>query len=125
MGFLQIIAFHTDRIEEFKALESAWQSATVGQRTVTGGQLFADRDDPTHFVGIDWFTDYDSAMVNSDLAATDEFAEKAMTLSTGEPTFSNLEPALPAACRASPSCVGASRPARWSATPSPTTWWST
>ncbi len=38
---------------------------SAGARTSTGGQLFADRDHPGHYVALDWFTDYDSAMVNS------------------------------------------------------------
>ena len=68
MGFLQIIDFHTDRIEEFIALERTWEVDSAGARTSTGGQLFADRDHPGHYVALDWFTDYDSAMVNSDAA---------------------------------------------------------
>lgn len=93
MGFLQIIDFHTDRYDEFMELEKKWEVDSAGVRTSTGGQLYADRDNPGHYVALDWFTDYDSAMVNSQLPATSEFAEKAMALSTGEVVFHNLEPA--------------------------------
>jgi quinol monooxygenase YgiN len=93
MGFLQIIDFHTDQYDEFVRLERQWVVDTDGQRTSVGGQLYADRDDPTHFVALDWFTDYDSAMVNSALPGTSAFAEKATALSTGDVVFHNLEPA--------------------------------
>jgi|SRR5680860_506972 len=96
MGFLQIIDFHTDHHKEFIALEAEWEVATEGQRTSTGGQLFADRDNPGHYIALDWFTDYDSAMVNSALPATSAFAEKAMALSRGPVAFHNLEPAMDA-----------------------------
>jgi len=96
MGFLQIIDFHTDRVEEFLAAEREWSAATEGTRTSTGGQLFADRDNPGHYIALDWFTDYGSAMVNSALPATSAFAEKAMALSRGPVTFHNLEPAAEA-----------------------------
>jgi quinol monooxygenase YgiN len=92
--FLQIIDFHTDQFEEFRELEHQWVKDSAGERTYTGGQLFADRETPGHYVALDWFTDYDSAMVNSDLPATSQFAEKAMALSTGEVVFHNLEPAM-------------------------------
>ncbi len=96
MGFLQIIDFHTDHYDEFVALERKWEVDSAGARTTTGGQLFADRDRPGHYVALDWFTDHDSAMVNSSLPATSEFAEKAMALSTGDVVFHNLEPAMEA-----------------------------
>ncbi len=96
MGFLQIIDFHTDRFEEFMAAEAEWSAATEGIRTSTGGQLFVDRDNPGHYIALDWFTDYDSAMVNSALPATSAFAEKAMALSSGPVIFHNLEPAVDA-----------------------------
>jgi quinol monooxygenase YgiN len=94
MGFLQIIDFHTDQFEEFTRLENQWIADSAGARTSTGGRLYADRDNPGHYVALDWFTDYDSAMRNSDLPATSAFAEQAMAISTGEVVFHNLEPVL-------------------------------
>jgi hypothetical protein len=102
MGFLQIIDFHTDHYDEFVALERKWEQDTAGTRTSTGGQLFVDRDNPGHYVALDWFTDYDSAMVNSQLPATSTLAEKAMALSDGEVVFHNLEPALDAFIQGEP-----------------------
>ncbi len=94
MGFLQIIDFHTDRFEEFAGLEHQWIKDSAGARTSTGGQVYADRDNPGHYVALDWFTDYDSAMVNSALPATSSFAEQATALSTGAVVFHDLEPVM-------------------------------
>ena len=102
MGFLQIIDFHTDRFEEFAALEHQWIVDSAGQRTSTGGQLYVDLDHPGHYVALDWFTDYDSAMVNSALPVTSSFAEQARALSTGEVVFHNLEPVLEAFIQGEP-----------------------
>ena len=65
---------------------------TAGRRTGVGGQVFADRDRPGHYVALDWFDSYESAMVNSHLPATDAFAQQAAELATEGPVFHNLEP---------------------------------
>lgn len=95
MGFLQIISFETDRYDEFADLERQWVEDSAGRRTSVGGRLYADRDRPGHYVALDWFDSHESAMTNSALPETDAFARKAMTLATAEPTFWNLEPAMP------------------------------
>ena len=92
MGFLQIISFGTDRFDEFVALEHAWSEGTVGRRTGVGAQVFADRDRPGHYVALEWFDSYESAMVNSQLPETDAFARRAGELATDGPVFGNLEP---------------------------------
>jgi hypothetical protein len=95
MGFLQIITFHTDRFEDFRAVEEAWQRDSVGRRTLTGGQVFADRNTPGRYVALDWFGSYESAMVNSNLPETSAQAEQAMALATGPVEFIDLEPVGP------------------------------
>ena len=95
MGFLQIITFATDRFEDFHAREQQWVRETAGKRTSVGGQLYADRDHPGHYVALDWFDSYESAMQNSRLPETDAFAREAMALSTGDVVFRNLEPVTP------------------------------
>jgi hypothetical protein len=95
MGFLQVITFATDNIDEFVRREHQWVVDSTGQRTSVGGQLWADRDRPGHYVALDWFDSYESAMVNSHLPVTDEFAHDAMALATGEVVFHNLEPHQP------------------------------
>ena len=95
MGFLQIITFATDRFEEFHDREQRWVRDSTGKRTSVGGQLYADRNRPGHYVALDWFDSYESAMANSQLPETDAFAHDAMALATGEVVFHNLEPATP------------------------------
>lgn len=95
MTFLQIITFTTDRFDEFHAREQQWVRDSAGKRTSVGGQLYADRGRPGHYVALDWFDSYESAMVNSRLPQTDSFAQEAMALATGDVTFHNLEPATP------------------------------
>jgi hypothetical protein len=92
MGFLQIITFATDRLEEFVAREHEWSESTKGRRTGVGAQVFADRDRRGHYVALDWFDSYESAMVNSHLPETDAFARRASELVTEGPAFLNLEP---------------------------------
>src|SRR4051812_6975604 len=112
MGFLQIIDFHTDHYDEFVRLERQWVTDTDGQRTAVGGQLYVDRDDPTHYVALDWFTDYDSAMVNSALPGTSAFAEKATALSTADvPSTTSNRPTSRCSSRVSRSCAPPWRPA--------------
>ncbi len=77
MGFLQIITFGTDRFDEFdRARARSGSASTAGKRTSVGAQLFADRDRPGHYVALDWFDSYESAMVNSRLPETDAFARR-------------------------------------------------
>jgi hypothetical protein len=95
MGFLQVITFSTDRIDEFIQREHQWVVDSTGKRTSVGGQLWGDRDHPGRYVALDWFDSYESAMVNSHLPETDSFAHDAMALATGEVVFHNLEPVLP------------------------------
>ena len=92
MSFLQVITFATDRFDEFVALEHEWSEGTAGRRTNVGAQVFADRDRPGHYVALDWFDSHESAMVNSQLPATDAFARQATELATEGPVFWNLEP---------------------------------
>jgi hypothetical protein len=93
MGFLQIITFATDRFEELTALEHQWSHDTEGRRTAVGARVYADRDHPGHYVALDWFDSYESAMVNSGLPETDAFARNAMALAGDTAVFRNLEPA--------------------------------
>ena len=96
MGFLQVITFETERLEEFVRLEHEWSRATAGRRTGVGAQIFADRDHPGRYVVLDWFDSYDSAMVNSGLPETGALAQQARELSSSDPVYVNLEPVAPA-----------------------------
>ena len=91
MAFVQIIDFRTSKFDEMRQLEDEWQAAagpeSAARRVVTG----ADRDASGRYLQIVFFDSYESAMENSNLPVTQEFAKKMMALSDGPPTFSNLD----------------------------------
>jgi hypothetical protein len=52
--------------------------------------LSEDRDNPGRYFQVVFFDSYVSAMKNSELPVTQEFAEKMSALADGPPTFYNL-----------------------------------
>ena len=50
-----------------------------------------DRNDPERYMLVVFFDSYESAMENSNLPETAEFAEKQMLLLDGPPTFYDLD----------------------------------
>ena len=50
-----------------------------------------DRNDPDRYLIVVFFDSYESAMENSNLPETAEFAEKQMALLDGPPTFHDLD----------------------------------
>ncbi len=91
MAFIQIIDFHTSKLDEVKALEHEWEAATEGKRTTKRRITCQDRDDASRVLQIVVFDSYESAMANSDLAETTEFAGRMMALADGQATFVNLD----------------------------------
>ena len=91
MAFIQIIDFQTSKIDDMLAMDREWEAAASGQRTTRRRVLARDRDNPERFLNIVWFDSYESAMENSSLPVTQEFAEKMMALSDGSATFINLD----------------------------------
>jgi hypothetical protein len=91
MGFVQIIQFDTSKADELQALGDEWEAASTGQRTATRRVMCADRDKPGRFFNIVFFDSHESAMENSALPVTQEFAQKMMALSDGPATFYNLD----------------------------------
>jgi hypothetical protein len=91
MSFLQIISFHTDRIERFAELEESWTEATEGRRTLVDSALYRDRTDGSHYVAVNYFPSWEAAQVNSNLPETDAFAREAVTLTTGSLEFTDLD----------------------------------
>lgn len=90
-AFIQIIDGHTSRADEMAAATEELERTSDGRQTVRRVIRTQDRDDPSHFVVIAFFDSYESAMENSNLPETDEFAQKMMALVDGPPTFQNLE----------------------------------
>jgi hypothetical protein len=91
MAFVQIIDFRTSKFDEMRKLEDEWVTAaspeSTARRVITG----ADRDDPGHYLQVVFFDSYESAMENSNLPVTQEFAQRMMALSDGPPSFFNLD----------------------------------
>lgn len=91
MTFVQIIDFRTSRFDEMRKLEEEWEAAagpdSAARRVITG----ADRDDSGRYLQVVFFDSYESAMENSNLPVTQDFAQRMMALSDGPPTFYNLD----------------------------------
>jgi quinol monooxygenase YgiN len=91
MSFVQIIDLHTDKADELFALQEQWEKATDGKRTAQRAIVTRDRNDPKRHVIIVFFDSYESAMENSKLPETQEFAEKQGALLSSPPTFQDLD----------------------------------
>ena len=91
MGFVQIIAFNTTKIDEMRKLDAEWDARAGAETTARRGVLCEDRDNAGRYVQVVFFDSYESAMKNSELPFTQEFAAKMGALADGPPTFSNLD----------------------------------
>jgi hypothetical protein len=91
MGFIQIIEFSTNRLDEVEALMDEWVERTKGKRKAQRGTVTADRDSPSTYVQIVEFSSYEQAMENSNLPETAEFAERIAKLCQGPLVFRNLD----------------------------------
>jgi quinol monooxygenase YgiN len=91
MSFIQIIEVTSSKIDEMRALDEQWEKATEGKRTARRSILTRDRNDPNQVRIIVFFDSYDSAMENSSLPETQEFAAKWADLAEGSPRFFDLE----------------------------------
>ena len=90
--FIQINVNHSDHpIEDFLALGDEFDEATKGQRTIRRAIGCVGTDDASLRVLIAFFDSREDAERNSQLPGTDQIAQKAMAMSTGEPQFINLE----------------------------------
>jgi hypothetical protein len=91
VAFVQLIDLRTQNVEEIQKLETEWERATDGKRTLRRSIIGQDRNDPDHFVVIAFFDDYESAMVNSNLPETAEFGRKQSELLDGPMQFTDLD----------------------------------
>ena len=91
MTFIQIIEMKTSKIDELTALEDEWKKATEGKRTLRRSIVTRDRNNPTRHLIFVFFDSYESAMENSNLPETNEFAKRMMELVAGETRFLNLD----------------------------------
>jgi hypothetical protein len=55
MAFVQIIDFHTSKIDEGRKHVDEYLAKTEGRRTATHSIMCQDRDDPTRFLNLVFF----------------------------------------------------------------------
>ena len=91
MAFIQLIEYTTSKPEEVAEVVAEWERASQGNRTARRVLTTTDRSDPTRFCEIVFFDSYESAMENSELPQTQEYAGKLRELMDGEPTFRDLD----------------------------------
>jgi quinol monooxygenase YgiN len=91
MAFIQTIEVTTSKIDEIRALEEKWRAATEGKRTLRRSIICHDRNDPKKYVIFAFFDSYESAMQNSQLPETSEFADAQRALLDGEPVFRDFD----------------------------------
>jgi quinol monooxygenase YgiN len=91
MPFIQIIDFETGNFDEMQAAVEEFRKATEGKRGTTRARTGKDRDRENHYVTIVEFESYEEAMRNSEMPETNALAEKMQKLSSGPPTFLNLD----------------------------------
>ena len=91
MAFVQIIDFRTSKYDELMALDAEWRKATEGKRTLRRSIVARDRNDQNHYLVLAFFDDYESAMANSKLPATGEFATKQQALADAPAAFVDLD----------------------------------
>jgi quinol monooxygenase YgiN/predicted small metal-binding protein len=90
-AFVQLIEFHTDRIDEVDAITAEWAEAIGSERTARWAVSAADRDQANTYVQIVEFPDEAAARANSGHPVTARFAERLMKLCEGTVRFVNLD----------------------------------
>src|SRR3954465_12792440 len=91
MAFIQVLEFSPPHSAEISAMQKEYRAATEGKRTLLRSIICQDRNDPKRHVVLAFFDSYESAMKNSDLPETADFAQKTGALADGEIRFSDLE----------------------------------
>jgi hypothetical protein len=91
MAFIQVVEFHTSRIDEFDALLDTWLTESKDWRTATRSMRTKDRDRADTYVQIIEFPSFEKAQENSNHPATAEFADRLAKLCDAPPVFRNLD----------------------------------
>jgi hypothetical protein len=89
-GFVQIVEFHSTKIDELRALSEEFERSGPPGGLVHG-VVTQDREDPTLYRTIVEFPSYEEAMENSADSRTSEFAGRMAALCDGPPAFRNLD----------------------------------
>lgn len=91
MAFAQMFEYTTSDPDEVRRIHEDWEQKTAGKRSARRGLLLKHRDDPNRYCEIVFFDSYDSAMENSDLPETQEYAKRFREAVDGEPTYTNFD----------------------------------
>jgi len=91
MGFVQIIEFHTSKLDEMRKIGDEWEAAAGSDSSARRRVMCEDRDNPDRYFNVVFFDSYDAAMANSNLPVTQQFSQRMMALADGPPTFHNLD----------------------------------
>lgn len=90
MSFVQIMEITTDDIDPVRAITDQWKEATTGKRSARRHIITRDRNDPDRYRIIVFFDSYESAMANSQLPETAEFARR-FQAAVKDVTFHDLD----------------------------------
>lgn len=91
MAFVQLVELRTSDVDAIMALDREWEEATQGKRTTRRSIVTRDRNDPDRYVVIVFFDSHESAMQNSELPETQQFAERFAEHTTAPPVFHDLD----------------------------------
>lgn len=91
MTFVQLMDYTTSKPEEVQRITEEWESATRGTRTASRVVTLRHHDQGDRYVEMVFFDSYDTAMENSRLPETQEFARKHQQLVDGEVSYLDLD----------------------------------
>jgi hypothetical protein len=91
MSFVQIMELSTSNPDALMKLDAEWRSASEGKRTLRRSIVARDRSNPKRHVILAFFDSFESAMENSELPETKEFASKFDGFTEGPITFSDFD----------------------------------
>jgi hypothetical protein len=91
MAFVQIMEVTTSKYDAIADLERQWRAATEGKRTLRRSVVARDRSNPDRHLILAFFDSYESAMENSKLPETQEFAARFDEFTNAPVTFSDFD----------------------------------
>ncbi|HLG93013.1 MAG TPA: hypothetical protein VKY15_08560 [Acidimicrobiales bacterium] len=90
-GFIQIMEFDTDRIEEVEALSRRMQEERGQDLLANKATIASDHHRTGHYLVLVEFDSYEEAMRNSNDPATGEYARQLGSLLKSPPRFHDLD----------------------------------
>lgn len=91
MAFIQLVEYTTSKPEEVAEVVAEWERGSQGERTARRVLSTRDRNNPNRYCTIVFFDSYESAMENSQLPETQEYARRMGELMDEEPVFHDLD----------------------------------